>query len=120
MSGRLEKEKVVLTGPCLHPVMDHRTRLVPIPEEVDLSGIDRTLGGSVRLLPQERPVIGSRASSGLFSVSFSVTLGDLFYSAVPSFLISRDLALVLAAASTARQPPTAVLLPRRTTAAHPC
>ena len=118
-SSRSKCAQVVLTGPCLRPVMDHRTHPVPIPEEVDLSGIDRTLGGSVRLLPPERPVIGSHASSGLFSVSFSVTSGDLFYSAVPSFLISRDLALVLAAASTARQPRAAVLLPRRTTAAHP-
>ena len=67
MSGRLEKEKVVLTGPCLHPVMDHRTRLVPIPEKLDLSGIDRTLGGNVRSLPPERPVSGSRAASGLLS-----------------------------------------------------
>ena len=67
-----------------------------------------------------RPVSGSRAFSGLFSVSFSVASGDLFNSVVPSFLIPRDLALVLAAASTARQPRAAVLLPRRTTAIHPC
>ena len=103
----------------MRPVMDHRTRPVPIPEELDLSGIDRTLGGSVRSLPPEHPVSGSRAFSGLFSVSFSVASGELFNSAVPSFLIPRDLALVLAAASTARQPRAAVLLPRRTTAAHP-
>ena len=118
-SGRSEEDQVVLTGPCLRPVMVHRTRPVPIPEELDLSRIDRTLGGSVQLLPPERPVSGSRAFSGLFSVSFSVASGDLFNSAVPSFLIPRDLALVLAAASIARQPCAAVLLPRRTTAAHP-
>ena len=100
--------------------MDHRTRLVPVLEELDLSGIDRTLGGSVRLLPPERPVSGSRVFLGFFSVSFSIASGDLFYSAIPSFLIPRDLALVLAAASTARQPRAAVLLLRRTTAAHPC
>ena len=99
--------------------MVQRTRPVLIPEEVDLSRIDRTLGGSVRLLPPERPVNGSRAFSGFFYVSFSVMLGDLFNLAVPSFLIPRDLALVLAAASTARQPRAAMLLPRRTTAAHP-
>jgi len=57
--------------------MDHWTRPVPILEELDLSGIDRTLGGSVRLLPPERPVSGSRAALGLFSVSFLVALGDL-------------------------------------------
>jgi hypothetical protein len=56
--------------------MDHRTCPVPIPEELDLSGIDRTLGGSVRSLPPERPVSGSRAVSGLFSVSLSIALGD--------------------------------------------
>jgi len=42
--------------------MDHRTRPVAISEDLDLSGIDRTLGGSVRSLPPERPVSGSRAS----------------------------------------------------------
>ena len=47
--------------------MDHRTRPVAISEDLDLSGIDRTLGGSVRSLPPERPVSGSRATSGLFS-----------------------------------------------------
>ena len=57
--------------------MDHRMRPVPIPEDFDLSGIDRTLGGSVRSLPPERPVSGSRVSSGLFSVSFSIAFGGL-------------------------------------------
>ena len=66
-SGRSKEDQVVLTGPCLRPVMDHRTRPVPIPEELDLSGIDRTLGGSVRSLPPERPVSGSRAALGFFS-----------------------------------------------------
>ena len=35
-------------------------------EELDLSRIDRTLGGSVRSLPLERPVNGERAVSDLF------------------------------------------------------
>ena len=118
-SGRVKKTTARLTRLWLRPVGVHRTRPVMIPEELDLSGIDRTLGGSVRSLPPEHPVSGSRAFSGLFSVSFSVTSGDLFNSVIPSFLIPRDLALVLAAASTARQPRAAVLLPRRTTAAHP-
>ena len=65
-SGRSKEEQADLTGPCLRPVMDHRTRPVPIPEELDLSGIDRTLGGSVRSLPPERSVSRSRAASGLF------------------------------------------------------
>ena len=75
-SGRSKEDHVVLTGPFLRPVMDHWTRPVPIPEELDLSGIDQTLGGSVRSLPPERPVNGSRAASGLFSVSFLVTFGE--------------------------------------------
>ena len=84
-SGRSKEGQVVLTGPWLRSVMVHRTRPIPIPENLDLSGIDRTLGGSVRSLPPERPVSGSRAVSGLFSVSFSVASGDLFISAVLSF-----------------------------------
>ena len=51
-----EEDEEELTGPCMHSVMDHRTCLVTIPEELDLSGIDQTLGGSVRSLPPERPV----------------------------------------------------------------
>ena len=77
-SGRLKKKQAELTGPCLRPVMDHRTRPVTIPEELDLSGIDRTLGGSIRSLPPERPVSRSRAAFGLFFRSFLVALGDLF------------------------------------------
>ena len=64
-SGHSKKEQAVLTGPCLRPVMDHRTHSVAIPEELDLSGIDRTLGGSVRSLPPESPVSGIRAISRL-------------------------------------------------------
>ena len=67
-SGRLKKKQAELTGPCLRPVMDHRTRPVVIPEELDLSGIDRTLGGSVRSLPPERPVSRYRAASELFPI----------------------------------------------------
>ena len=73
----MKKTKAKLTGLWLRPVDVHRTRLVVILEELDLSGIDRTLGGSVRSLPPERPVSGSRASSGLFLVSFSIAFGGL-------------------------------------------
>ena len=77
--GRSKEDQGVLTGPCLRPVMDHRTRPVSIPEELDLSGIDWTLGGSVRSLPPERPVSGSRTASGLFSpFPFLSCLGELF------------------------------------------
>ena len=56
-SDRVKKTKAKLTGLWL--------RLVVIPEELDLSRIDRTLGGSVRSLPPERPVNGERAVSEL-------------------------------------------------------
>ena len=46
--------------------MDHQTRPVAIPEELDLSGIDWTLGGSIRSLPPEHPVNGERVVSELF------------------------------------------------------
>ena len=74
-SGQSKVDQVALTGPCLRPVMDHRTRPVSIPEDLDLSRIDQTLGGSIQSLPPERPVSGSRVVSGLFSVSFLVTFG---------------------------------------------
>ena len=60
----------------MRPVMDHRTRPVPIPEDLDLSGIDRMLGGSIRSLPPERPVSRSRVALGLFIRFFLVTSGD--------------------------------------------
>jgi hypothetical protein len=66
--GRVKKMKAKLTGLCLRPVGVHRTRLVVIPEELDLSGIDRTLGGSIRSLPPERPVNRFRATSGFLSL----------------------------------------------------
>ena len=48
--------KAVRTGLWLRPVGVYRTRPVTAPEVLDLSGVDRTLGGSVRSLPLERPV----------------------------------------------------------------
>ena len=42
-----------------------RTHSVVIPGVLDLSGIDRTLGGSVRSLPLERPVNRKHAFLGL-------------------------------------------------------
>ena len=125
-SGRSKCAQVVLTGPCLRPVMDHRTRPVPIPEDLDLSGVDRTLGGSVRSLPPERPVSGSRASSGLFSVSFSITFGGLLNRTTEFFLdpvATLPSALARAAASTARRRSLACHRapgsPRRPTAPEP-
>ena len=119
-SGQLKVEQAVLTGPCLRPVMDHRTRPVPIPEDLDLSGIDRTLGGSVRSLPPERPVSGSRAVSGLFSPFPNPSrVGNYLTTAIPCFALHLAFALASATASCtsiARQPRTAVLLPRRATA----
>jgi len=74
----IKEGQVILTGPCLRPVMDHRTRPVPIPEDLDLSGIDRTLGGSVRSLPPERPVSGSRATLSLFGFLFCRVWGIIY------------------------------------------
>ena len=51
---------------------------------MDLTGIDRTLGGSVRSLPLERPVSRYRAASGLFPVSFSVMSGDPYINLIRS------------------------------------
>ena len=69
--GQAKKTKAVSTGLWLSPIGVYRTRPVAILEELDLSRIDRTLGGSVRSLPPERPVSRLRAVLGLFSVSFS-------------------------------------------------
>ena len=114
----LKKRQAVLTGPCLRPVMDHRTRPVAISEDLDLSGIDRTLGGSVRSLPPERPVSGSRATSGLFSpFPFLSRFGGLFIRAFEFFFLDLTSAAVTHAqvAAVAR---AAALLRRRLLAPH--
>ena len=114
----MKKRQAVLTGPCLRPVMDHRTRPVAILEDLDLSGIDRTLGGSVRSLPPERPVSGSRATSGLFSpFPFLSRFGGLFIRAFEFFFLDLTSAAVTHAqvAAVAR---AAALLRRRLLAPH--
>ena len=60
-SGRARRRQGKVTGLWLRPVGVHRTRSVAILEDLDLSGIDRTLGGSVRSLPPEHPVNRKRA-----------------------------------------------------------
>ena len=57
--------------------MDHWTHPVAIPEELDLSGIDRTLGGSVRSLPPEHPINGESTVSKLFPCFLLRYAGDL-------------------------------------------
>ena len=57
-----EGNQGVWTGLWLRPVGVHQKRPVATPEVLDLSGVDQTLGGSVRSLPPERPV--SRNHSG--------------------------------------------------------
>ena len=59
-SGRSKTKEIACTGHWLCPVV--------ILEDLDLSGIDWTLGGSVRSLPPERLVSRYRAASGLFPV----------------------------------------------------
>ena len=46
-SGRSKTKETACTGLWLRPVGVHWTRPVAIPGDLDLSGIDRTLGGSV-------------------------------------------------------------------------
>ena len=105
-SGRLKTEQTILTGPCLRPVMDHRTRPVVIPEELDLSGIDRTLGGSVRSLPPERPVSRSCAALGLLFRFLSCRVGGPIYSIDRTLLAysATDLTRALAAAAILSSP----------------
>ena len=76
MSGRLEKNQAELTELWLRPVGVHRTRPVAIPKVLDLTGIDRTLGGSVQSLPPERPVSGSRAALRLLIHFLFCRFGD--------------------------------------------
>ena len=66
MSGRVKKNQAELIGLWMRPVGVHRMRPVAIPEELDLSRIDRTLGGIVRSLPPEHPVSRKRVESDLF------------------------------------------------------
>ena len=73
-----------MTRLWLCPVGVHRTRLVMILEDLGLSGIDRTLGGSLRSLPLERPVSRYHAASGFFPVSFSVMSGDPYINLIRS------------------------------------
>ena len=65
-SDQAKEIKAVRTRLWLHPVV--------APEVLDLSGVDRTLGGSVRSLPPERPVSRKHAGSKLSILSLSVTL----------------------------------------------
>ena len=63
-------------------VIDHRTRPVVILEELDLSRIDRTLGGSVRSLPPEHPISRSRAALGLFIRFLSCHVGGTLFNLI--------------------------------------
>ena len=53
------------TGLWLCPISSDWTRPVMAPGDLDLSGVDRTLGGSVRSLPSERPASRNHAGLGL-------------------------------------------------------
>ena len=66
-SGQAKKTKSGSIGLWLRPVSGDRTRSVVIPGVLDLSEIDRTLGGSVRSLPPERSVNRKRAGFQLLS-----------------------------------------------------
>ena len=83
--------------------MDHRTRPVVIPEELDLSEIDRTLGGSVRSLPPERLVYGSRAALGLLFYFLSCRVGGPIYSIDRTLLAYSATSLIQALADHAAE-----------------
>ena len=72
-SGRARRRQGKVTGLWLRPVGVHWTRPAAILEDLDLSGINQTLGGSVRSLPPERPVNRFHAAYELFS-SFLIQL----------------------------------------------
>ena len=59
----------------MRPVGVHRMRSVAIPEELDLSRIDRMLGGSVWSLPPEHPVSRFRTALGFLSLFPFLTWG---------------------------------------------
>ena len=60
-SDQAKAIKAVRIGLWLRPIGVHWMCPVVIPGVLDLSGIDRTLGGSVQSLPPERPVSRLRA-----------------------------------------------------------
>ena len=68
-SGRSKTMKIACTGLWLRSVGVHRTRPVAIPGVLDLTGIDRTLGGSVRSLSLEHLVSRKCARSKFFLLS---------------------------------------------------
>ena len=72
-SGQAKTMETGWTGLWLRLVSCGWTRPVMTLGVLDLSGVDRTLGGSVRSLPPEHPVSGSCADLKLFSVFLSIT-----------------------------------------------
>ena len=66
-SDRAKTMKTGSTGLWVRPVNGERTCPVVTPWDLDLFGVDRTLGGSVRSLPPERLVSRNRAGFQLFS-----------------------------------------------------
>ena len=77
MSDQAKKTKTGSIGLWLRPVSWDRMRPIVTQEDLDLSGVDRTLGGSVRSLPLERPVSSNRAGSELsVPFPFLFRLGD--------------------------------------------
>ena len=64
-SDRSKTKETACTGLWLRLVGVHRTCSVVILGVLDLYGIDRTLGGSIRSLPPERPVFRKCAVLGL-------------------------------------------------------
>ena len=71
-SGQAKTMETGWTGLWLHPVSCDRTPSIAALGDLDLSGVDRTLGGSVRSVPPECPINKNRAGFELLSLSFSI------------------------------------------------
>ena len=82
-SGQAKEMKTGSTGLWLCSVSGDRTRSVVTLGDLDLSGVDWTLGGSVRSLPPEHPVNRNHAGFELLFLYFSMPSRGPNITAVP-------------------------------------
>ena len=74
-SSQAKTMETCWTGLWLRSVSCDRTRPVVAPGDLDLSGVDQTLGGNVQSLPLERPVSRCRAVCELLFCFLSYFIG---------------------------------------------
>ena len=72
MFGQAKTMEIGWTELWLCSVSCDRTHPVMAPGDLDLSGVNWTLGGSIRSLPPERPINRNRAGFELLSLFFSI------------------------------------------------